>query len=130
MKKYRRVMSLDTEEWCKIWRKFGEFGEFSLMCYFCQKYIMFDTKNYRGVVYRNTEEKCKTWLGTDLRVEKWHEEFEECWTNTWKSQNLHFNGLRLTKIQNVLAKKIQRSYALLYWQSCVICDDTEGRCNI
>ena len=30
--------------------------------------------------------------------------------NTQKSQNLHFNGPILTKVYNVSAKKVQRSY--------------------
>ena len=30
--------------------------------------------------------------------------------STQKSQNLHFNGLILTKVSNVSAKKVQRSY--------------------
>ena len=92
----------------------------TLMCYFCQKYVMFDPKNYRGVVYHNTEEKCKIWLGTDLCVEKWHEEFEECSPNTWKSQNLHFNRLRLTKIQMFELKKY-RGVMRYYTENHVLC---------
>ena len=49
----------------------------------------------------NTEEWCKIWRETDLCFEKWHEEFDEFWPNTQKSQNLHFNGLLLTKVYNV-----------------------------
>ena len=64
----------------------------------------------------NTEEWCKIWRGTDLRFEKWHEEFGEFWLNTQKSQNLHFNGLLLTKVYNVFKLK-RYSYASLYWRS-------------
>ena len=89
----------------------------SLMCYFCRKYIMFEPKDYRGVMCHNTEEWCKIWRGTDLYFEKWHEEFCKFWPNSRKTQNLDFNGLILTKVYNVWAKKVQRSYASLYWRS-------------
>ena len=93
LKKYRGVMSHDTEEWCKIWRKtnllfqkWQEFGEFwskhtkvSKMCtligHFRAKYITFDLKKYRGVIFHDTEESCKIWRKTDLWFGKWHEEF-------------------------------------------------------
>ena len=90
----------------------------TLMCYSCQKYIMFEPKKkYRGVMCHNTEEWCKIWGGTlDLHFQKWHEEFCEFWPNTRMSQNLSFNGLLLI---NVWAEKLQ-----------VMCHDTEGWCNI
>ena len=77
LKKYRRVMSHDPEDWCKIWRKtdllfqkWQEFGEFwpeqskvSKMCTFigsyCAKYLKFDLKKYRGVIFHDTESWCK-----------------------------------------------------------------------
>ena len=61
----------------------------------------------------NTDEWCKVWRGTDFYFEKWLEEFGEFWHNT---QNLHFNGLLLTKVYNIWAKKVQSSYASLYWK--------------
>ena len=70
----------------------------TLMYYFSRKYIMFEPKKYRGVMFHNTEEWCNIWGGTDLCFEKWHEEFGEFWHETRKSQNLHFNGLLLTKV--------------------------------
>ena len=93
VKNYRGVMSDDTEEWCKVWRKnnllfrkWQEFGEFwsehskvskicALIGPFCAKYITFDLKKYRGVVFHDTEESCKIWRKTDLWFGKWHEEF-------------------------------------------------------
>ena len=48
-----------------------------LMCYFYQKYTMFEPLKYRGVMCHNTEEWYKIWGVTDLRFEKWHEEFDE-----------------------------------------------------
>ena len=63
----------------------------------------------------NTEEWCKIWGETDFCFEKWRYEFGDFWHNTWKSQNMHFNGLFLTKVYNVWAKKVQRTYTSLYW---------------
>ena len=71
----------------------------------------------RGIMCHITEEWCKIWKGTNLYSEKWHEEFGKFWRNTRKSQNLHFNGFLLTKVYNVWANKVQRSYASLYWRS-------------
>ena len=83
-KKYRGVMSHDTEEWCKIWRKtdllfqkWQKFGELwskhskvSKSCTFigpfCAKYIRLDQKKYIGVVFNDTEESSKVWRKTDL----------------------------------------------------------------
>ena len=93
LQKYRGVMSHDTEDWCKIWRKtdllfqkWQEFGEFwskhskvskicTLIGPFHAKYITFDLKKYRGVIFHDTEEWCKIWRKTDLWFGKWHEEF-------------------------------------------------------
>ena len=106
-----------------------------LMFYFCRKYIMFEPKKYRRVTCHNTEEWCKIWGWTDLCFEKWHEEFGGFWPNTQKSQNLNFNGLLLIKVYNVSAKKVQRSYASLYWRSegkmtCVCINDMRNLVNI
>ena len=69
LKKYRGVMSHDTEKWCKIWRKtnlffqkWQEFGEFwskhstvpnicSLTGSLRAKYITYDLKKYGGVIF-------------------------------------------------------------------------------
>ena len=93
LKKYRGIISYDTEEWRKIWRKTDmvfqkwiEFSEFwsehsevsktcSLICPFRAKYITFDLKKYRGVTFYDTEESCKIWRKTDLCFGKWREGF-------------------------------------------------------
>ena len=84
LKKYRGVVSHDTEDWCKIWRKtdllfqkWQEFGEFwsehskvsniyTLIGPFHEKYIILDLKKYRGVIFYDTREWCKIWRKTDL----------------------------------------------------------------
>ena len=38
----------------------------TLMCWFCQKYIMFEPKKSAGELCHNNEEWCKIWKGTDL----------------------------------------------------------------
>ena len=57
----------------------------TLLCYFCWKYIMFESKRCRGVMCHNTEEWCKIWGRTDLRFENWHWQFGELHQNTQKS---------------------------------------------
>ena len=74
-----------------------------------EKYIKFEPKKYRGVMCHNTEEWYKIWRETDLCFEKWDEEFDEFWLSTPKSQNLHFNGVLLTKVFNVWAKKYREA---------------------
>ena len=83
---------------------------------FRAKYITFDLKKYRGVIIHDTEksckiESCKNWLVV--------------WKITWRNwqmtrelenrKYLHFNGLLLTKVYNVCAKKVQRSYVWWHW---------------
>ena len=100
--------------WWILMRAVASLKICTLMCYFCQKH-MFEPKKYRGVTCHNTEEWCKIRGGTDLCFEKWHKEFGEFWSNTQKSQNLHFNGLLLTKVYNVWTNKLQRSYVSWHW---------------
>ena len=86
LKKYKGVLSHDTEKWCKIrgktalllqkWQKFGEFWPehpkvwkiFTLISSFCAKYTMFDLKKYRRVTFHETEEWCKIWKNIWLEV--------------------------------------------------------------
>ena len=56
---------------------------------------MYDLKISRGVMCHDNEEWYKMWRGIDLSIQNWHEDF----------RNLHFNGLLLTKVYNVWAKK-------------------------
>ena len=94
LKKYRGVMSHDTEEWYKIWRKIDllfqkwqEFGEFwrkhlkvsricTLIGSFCAKKSYF-TWSYLtwGVTLHGTKGWCKIWKKIYLWFGKWQEEF-------------------------------------------------------
>ena len=103
--------------WWMLMRAVASLKICTLMCFSCWKYIMFESKNYRGVMCRNTGEWCKIWRGAELCFKKYDEEFGEFWPNTRKSQNLYFNGILLNKVCHVWVKKVQRSYASLYWRS-------------
>ena len=116
-KNWRLVPKMTWGIWCILMRAVASLKICTLMRYFYQKYVLFEAKKYREVMCHKSEEWYKIWRGTELCFEKWHEEFSKFWPNTWKSQNLHFNGLLLTKVYNVWAKKLQRSYASLQWGS-------------
>ena len=81
LKKYIAVMSRDSEDWCKIWRKndlfqkWQEFSKFwpehskvSKICTFigsyCAKYLMFDLKKYSYLSWhwRVMQNLKKKWL--------------------------------------------------------------------
>ena len=115
LKKYRRVMSHDTEEWCKIWIKpdllfpkwqevsefWSEHSKVSKICIligpFRSKYITFDLKKYRWVVFCDTEksdEKQTCGLENDMRsLANLHQ-------STRKSQSWDFDGILLSKVEN------------------------------
>ena len=87
-------MCHDNEERTKIWRGIDLFFKTDMRnltsfdtntqksqkfavswALFLAKYICLELKNYRGIMFDSTEDWCKIWRKTDLRFEKWHEEF-------------------------------------------------------
>ena len=66
----------------------------------------------------DTAEWYKVWRKTDSWFQKWHEEFGEFSPSYSKIQKLQFDGLFLSKVYNVWAKKMQRSY--LSWHRTVM----------
>ena len=73
---------------------------------------------------KNKEKLCFITLKSDAKFEEkqtyfWfqrrHQDFGEFWPNHSKVQKLHFNGLFLSKVFEVWAKKIQRSYLSWHW---------------
>ena len=118
LKTYRGVICHDNEEWCEIgrgidlsfqnwhedfhesWPEHLKISEIStLMGCLWPKYIMFDLKNYRGVMFDSTEYWCKIWRKTDLcmrNLGNFHQ-------NTGKSKNWDFDGILLSKVENVWA---------------------------
>ena len=65
-------------------------------------------KNYWRVISHDTDEWCKVWRKTDFLFEKWHNLVNFNWING-KSENVRFDGVFLSKVCNVWAKKIQTS---------------------
>ena len=78
LKKYRRVIFHDTEQWCKIWinpdlvvskmawgigwtfiRASKSLKDCTLMSSFCPNHIMFQLESFRGVMCHDTEGCCK-----------------------------------------------------------------------
>ena len=57
----------------------------SLMGCFSLNYIMFELKKYRGVMCDGTEDWWKLWRKTDLRFQRWHEEFDKFLFPGWKT---------------------------------------------
>ena len=121
LKKYRGVVSHDTEDWCKIWRKTDllfqnrqEFGEFlpehskvsklyTLIGSLREKYVMFDLKKYKGVIFHDTREWIKIWRKTDLWFEKQHEEFGKFWPEHLKLGLKIGTFMELPQVENVWA---------------------------
>ena len=119
---YRGVMSLQNEEWCRIWSGldlsiqnwYEEFDEFwpepskiskiwTLMSCFWLKYIMYELKKVQRK-FDCTEDWCKIWRQTDLYFLKWHEEFDKFSPEqVRKSENWVFSWVFLSKVENVWA---------------------------
>ena len=56
-------------------------------------------------MFHDNEECCKIWRETDSWFQKWDEEFGEFSPNQTKVQKYHFDGLFLSKVYEVWAKK-------------------------
>ena len=114
------AQKMTWEIWWFLLRGVASLKIYTLVYCFIESILCLTQKKYRGPMSHNFEQWCKIWRGTDFCFEKWHEEFGEFWPNTWESQNLHFNGLLLAKVYNIWAKRLQWSYASLYWRSMQI----------
>ena len=134
--KYRGVTFHETEERCNIWREstccfksdirnLRNFDQsthsevskiFTLMGSFWAKHIFFELKKYSGVIFHQTEEGYKIWRGIDLSFQNWHKEFDKFWPEHSSLKDFHFNGLLLSKVYIVWAKKVQRKYLSWHWR--------------
>ena len=141
LKKYRGVMFGSTAYWCKIWRKtdfwfqklYEEFGKFSpehlkvskfglLWNSFKCKVDNVWAQNLPGSYLSWQWKKMQSWKRNWLVVSKLTWGF--WWILTWALENLnnlHFNGLPLTKVYNVWHRKAQRG---------LMFDGTEYWCKI
>ena len=134
LKMYRRVISHDTEEWCKVKRKTDswfqvwheEFCEFSPDHSKVQKFH-FDgpflskvyevwAKKYRGVTFYDTKQWWKIWINFDSVV--WKIAWGIGWTfiRALKSlKNCALMGSFLSK-GCVSVRKLQRNYVSWHWR--------------
>ena len=86
--------------WILMWAV-ASLKMWTLMCYFCQKYITFELKKYRGVMCHNSAE-CAKFEEELTCAFKNDIEFDKFWPNNWKFQNLHFNGLFFIKVYKLV----------------------------
>ena len=114
------------KNWLVVWKMTWEISQIfttsydslkieTLMVSFCLKLKMYELKNYRGVVRHGKEEWCTNWIGIDCQFKI---DMRNLKNFIWALKNLkslQFNGLLLTKVCNVWAKKIQRIYVWWYW---------------
>ena len=91
----------------------------TLMGSFWSNY-MFELKHYRRVMCHDTEGWCNMTLKGDQKLTvglkndirnliNFHE-------SSCKSQNLHFDGLVLSRAFNILAEKVLKSYVSSHWR--------------
>ena len=114
--KFEGKLGLPKMTW-GIWQMFTRALESlkigTMMASFCQKLKMYELKIYRGIMswqWRMMQKLKRNWLcqfKNDMRNLTWALE---------NLKNLHINGLLLTKVYNVWAKKVQRSYVWWHWR--------------
>ena len=132
---YRGVIFHDTEYWCKTWinpglvvsklawgigwtfiRALKSVKNCTLMDFFCPKHIMFQLENVIGIKCHDTEGNAKfngkltCSLKNDIRdLVNFH-------ASSRKSENLHFDGIVLSKAYKVLDDKVQKSCVSQHWR--------------
>ena len=121
LKKYRRVIFHDTEESEKSLENHRNLANFHQNTRKCQNWYFHGILSFKVETAWATNlqtsykqwhwRMIKIWRRIDLSFQNWHKEFWRILTWELKSlQNLNFNVLLLTKVYNVWAKKVQRSY--------------------
>ena len=135
LKKCRRDIYHDIEDWCKIWRKtdlwFGkrreEYGKFSPEHLKVSKLRLwwdpfFQIRKCMSLKF--TEELCVTRMKTDAKFEEESTCLSKLTWGIWRIltqvleslKTFHFNALLLIKVDIVWAKKAQRSYLSWHWR--------------
>ena len=135
LKKSRGVIFHDTEGWCQIWRKtdlwFGkwleEFRKFlpedskvSVMGPWWDPFI----QSRKCMRFKFTEELCIMKMKNDIKFEEELTCLFKIDTTIWRIltralgylKKLYFNGLLLTKLDDVWAKKVQKRYLWWHWR--------------
>ena len=102
----------------KFWCEHSKVSKiFTLMSSLWANYILFGLKKYRGVIFHETEEGYKSWKAIDSSFKNWHKEFNKFWPEHSKSlKNVHFNGLLLSKVYLVWAKKLRTNILSWNWK--------------
>ena len=135
LKKYRGVIFHDTEQWCKIWIKPGlrvskmgwgiwhgwtfttapkSLKSYTLIGSLCTKHIMFQIENFRGIIcYKGVaifKGKRTCGLKNEIRnLVNFHASRQKC-------ENLHFDGILLSKACKDLDEKVRKSYVSWHWR--------------
>ena len=133
LKKHRAVIFHDTEQLCKIWinpdlevlKWHEELGELSLenpKVWKLYIYGFFLSKAYT-VSVRKFQKNYVSWHWRLLKSlngnrvvawKKWH--LVNCHVSSWKSENLHFDWIHLSKAYKYLDEKVQKSYVSWNWR--------------
>ena len=94
---------------------------FTLMGYFCPKYMRFELKKYRGVIFHDIEQWCKIWINPDLVVSKM------AWGIGWT----FIRALKSLKNCTLMGSFCQKHimFQLENFRG-IMCHDTEGWCKI
>ena len=68
-------------------------------------------------MFDGTEYWCNIWRKTDLWFQKWHEKFSKFLPeNVWKSKNWNFDGILLSKVENLWAQNLQGKFVSWQWR--------------
>ena len=132
LEKYRGVIFHDTEQWCKIWinpdlvvSKMAwrirwtfitapkSLKNCTLMHSFCRKHTLFQLENFRGITLKRVakfKRKLTCGLKNDIR------NLVNCHASSWKSENLHFDRIHMSKAYTYLDEKVQKSYVSWHWR--------------
>ena len=124
-----RMMQNLKKNWLVVWKMTGAIWQIftrvlksltieTLMGSFYPKQKIYEIKIYREVTCLDNEVRCKIWRRIDMWFQNWIEEFDEFWPERSKvSKKLRFNGLLLTKVYNVWAKKSTEELCLMALKS-------------
>ena len=68
-------------------------------------------------MFDGTEYWCNIWRKTDLCFQKWHVEFSKFSPeHVWKSKNWNFDGILLSKVENLWAQNLQGKFVSWQWR--------------
>ena len=92
--------------------------KFFPMGFFCPKNTRFELQKYRGVIFHDAEYWYQIWInfwpcGFKSGMKNWVN-FHQ---STQKSEKVYFDGLFLSKVYNVLARRFHRNYVSWHWKS-------------